>query len=352
MKMKCVFMHGPMDVRIGEREVEPLRGNEVRIKIERCGICGSDLGCYSGRTSEGRYDIAPYTPGHEYAGTIVEIGPNVQDFKVGDKVTGDCSMGCNACENCKNGKMPSACLHGDEVGFRPYTPGAMAEFLTLKEGNVHKLPNDWPFELGAWVETFCVGYFSVWGNGGYLDAAEDVLIVGAGSIGLCAAMTAKASGAHVIVADPLAFRREVILKYGADEALDPTAAEFNEQVLALTGGHGPSYVIEASGTPAGATTAIKAAADGGRVRLVGMCERDITIKPTDLIFKNLTVSGYNGTKNAMVRTIKFMDRIKDKYDFSALNTSFYPFTEAKAAFDFALENARSEIKVMLTFDAQ
>lgn len=350
MKMKAVYMHGPMDLRIGERELEPLRENEVRIKIARCGICGSDLGCYSGKSSEGRYDIAPYIPGHEYAGTVVETGPAVRDLTVGDRVTGDCSMGCNACENCKNGKMPSACLHGDEVGFRPYTPGAMAEYLTLKEGNVHRLPRDWPFEMGAWVETFCVGYFSIWGGNGHLDAAEDVLIIGAGSIGLCAAMTAKASGAHVIAADPLAFRRDVILRYGADEALDPTAPDFAEQLEKLTGGTGPSYVVEASGTPAGAENAVKLAADGARVRLVGMCERDITIKPTDLIFKNLSVSGFNGTKNAMVRTIKFMDRIRDSYDFAALNTSFYPYEQAKAAFDYALQNAGSEIKVMLTFD--
>lgn len=350
MKMKAVYMHGPRDLRIGECEIPPLCDNEVRIKIARCGICGSDLGCYSGKSSEGRYDIAPYTPGHEYAGTIVEIGAAVQDLKVGDKVTGDCSMGCNACENCKNGKMPSACLHGDEVGFRPSTPGAMAQYLTLKEGNVHKLPDDWSFELGAWVETFCVGYFSIWGNGGHLDAAEDVLIIGAGSIGLCAAMTAKASGAHVIVADPLAFRREIIRSYGADETLDPLSPDFAEQLLAATDGKGPSYVVEASGTPAGAENAIKLAADGARVRLVGMCERDITIKPTDLIFKNLSVSGFNGTKNAMVRTIKFMDRIRGQYDFAALNTSFYPFEQAAEAFDFALKNAASEIKVMLTFD--
>lgn len=202
MKANIAFMHGPYDLRIEQVELPPLKPGEVLIKLKACGICGSDVECFEGKSAEGRYDIAPYTPGHEWAGQVAEIGSGVNGISVGSKVVGDCVLPCGKCANCKDGKMPSACLNMREVGFRPDSPGGFGEYMILEEEFVHVIPDDWDYDLGAWVETFNVGYWGVWGNGCNPDASDDVAVIGGGPIGLTAAMVCKTAGARVIVIDP------------------------------------------------------------------------------------------------------------------------------------------------------
>src|SRR5690554_5957468 len=100
MKARVAFLHKPEDLRIEEVDVPALKTNQVLIKVGACGICGSDVECYLGHSKEGRYDIAPYTPGHEWGGKIIEIGSGVENLKSGMKVTGDCVMACGVCKNC------------------------------------------------------------------------------------------------------------------------------------------------------------------------------------------------------------------------------------------------------------
>lgn len=349
MKIRAALMHGPSDLRMAEVELPPLKPNQVLMQVKACGICGSDVACYEGRSTEGRYDIAPYIPGHEFGAVIVELGSEVKNFKVGDKVTGDCTMGCNACVNCKNGLMPSACLNTIDAGFRPDSPGAMGEYMIMNEANVHKIPDDWTFEEAALVEAFAIGYFGVWGRNGKIDASDDVLIMGAGTIGVCAAMTAKASSCRVIIADPIASRRERALRYGADFALDPTAADFHARVLELTGGHGSTLAIEAAGNSAAALAAIKAAGNCSFVRLIGININAIPVIPFDIISRNITVSGYSGTEHFMTRTIKFLSRIKDKYDLQSICTKYFPFSECVEAMRYAATEKENNLKIMISY---
>jgi L-iditol 2-dehydrogenase len=350
MKIKAALMYGPKDLRLEEVEIPPIKSNQVLIKVKACGICGSDIACYEGRSTEGRYDIAPYIPGHEFGGVIVEVGSEVRNFKVGDKVTGDCTMGCNACVNCKNGLMPSACLNTIDAGFRPDSPGAMGEYMIMNEANIHLIPENWTFEEAALVEAFAIGYFGVWGRGDCLDASDDVLIFGAGTIGICAAMTAKASNARVIIADPIELRRDMALKYGADKVLDPAASDFFEKVLKYTDGHGPTIVIEAAGNSAAANAAIKAAGQCAKIRFIGINIKEIPVVPFDIVSKNLTISGYSGTEHFMTRTIKFLSRIKDKYDLQSMCTKYFDFKDAVEAMEYAAENKESNLKIMLRYN--
>lgn len=162
MNWKQAFMHGPHDLRIKTVEMPELGPYDVLVKLGACGICQSDVECFEGDSAEGRYDIAPYTPGHEWAGKVVQFGSAVTELSVGDKVVGDCVLPCKKCANCKDGKMPSACLNMREVGFRPDSPGGFGEYLVLEAEFLHKVPDDWSYEMGAWVETFNVGYWGVW----------------------------------------------------------------------------------------------------------------------------------------------------------------------------------------------
>lgn len=351
MKAKMAFLHKPFDLRVEEVDLPKLKPDQVLVKLGACGICGSDVECYEGHSAEGRYDIAPYTPGHEWGGTVVETGDAVVGLKVGDKVTGDCVMACGVCANCKEGLMPSACLNMRESGFRPDSPGGMGEFLIIEEQYAHAIPGDWSVEMAAWVETFSIGYFGIWGNGGYIDASDTALILGAGPVGISATMVCATSGAKTIVADPNVNRRALALQYGADVALDPTAPDFKEQLLKETDGNGPSVLAEASGNDNAIASIFDVVGHSCRVNLIGhSVGRKVPVEIGKTIWRTLKIKGSGGTKDWAQKTIRFMSKIKDKYDFAALNTHHVPFEKIHDAFDLAINNKDEAFKVMLTFE--
>lgn len=351
MKAKVAFMHKPHDLRIEEVQVPDLKPDQVLIQVGACGICGSDIECYEGLSAEGRYDLGPYTPGHEWGGKIIDVGSQVKTLKPGMKVTGDCVMACGVCANCKDGLMPSACLNMREIGFRPDSPGGMGEYMVVEEQYVHQIPDSWSYADGAWVETFSIGYFGIWGNGGYIDASDTAVILGCGPVGVSAAMVAKTSGAKTIVVDPIPARRELALKYGADHVVDPAAAPLKDQIDALTDGKGPSVIVEASGNDSAIASLFEIAGHSCRVGLVGhSIGRKVPVELGWTIWKTMTLKGSGGTKDFGQRTIRFMSAIKDTYDFDALNTHFFPFEDLHKAIDTVIHEKEKAFKVMLKFD--
>lgn len=351
MKAKIAFLHKPFDLRIEEVELPELKPNQVLIQVGACGICGSDVECFEGHSAEGRYDIAPYTPGHEWGGKIVGIGSGITTLNVGDKVTGDCVMACGVCRNCKDGLMPSACLNMREIGFRPDSPGGMGEYMIVEEQYVHKIPNDWTYEDGAWVETFSIGYFGIWGNGGYIDASDIAIIMGCGPVGVSALMTAKESGATVIVVDPLESRRAIAKKFGADYIINPREVDLVEEVERITDGRMGTVVVEVSGNDKAIASLFDVAGHGARVRLVGhSIGRKVPVEIGKTIWRTLSIGGSGGTKDFAQRTIRFMSKIRDKYDFASLNTHFYNFDKLHEAMDVACKMKSEAFKVMLKFD--
>jgi threonine dehydrogenase-like Zn-dependent dehydrogenase len=351
MKARIAFMHGPRDLRIREVELPKLGSGQLLVKVGACGICGSDVECFEGKSAEGRYDLGPFTPGHEWSGQVVETAPDVRDFKPGDKVTGDCVMACGHCRNCKEGLMPSACLEMRELGFMPNSPGAMGEYLILEQQYAHKFPADWNYFLGAWIENFSVGYWGIWGNGGYVDASDHAVIIGGGPIGISATVAASVSGANTIVIDPLPARRERALKYGADHALDPAAGDIAKMVRDVTDGRGATVLAECSGNDKGIASVFDIAGHSCRVGFVGhSIGRKVPAELGRVIWSNLRVVGSGGTRNFLERTIRFLSRIKGRYDFDALNSHYIPFGELGKAMEIACEEKASAFKVMLTFE--
>ncbi len=349
MKCKQAFMHGPFDLRIEEVELPALRRDQVLIKLIACGICQSDVECFEGKSAEGRYDLGPYTPGHEWVGRVTETGEDVTSIKVGDKVVGDCVLPCHQCANCKDGKMSSACLNMREVGFRPDSPGGFGEYMILEEAYTHVIPEDWNDEMGIFVENFNVGYWGVWGNKCDPDASDDCVIIGGGPIGCSASMVCATSGATVIVVDPVAARRENAMKYGATYTVDPTAGDVEEQIKKLTNGRGASVVIECSGNDIGIASLFDIAGHSARVGVVGhSIGRKVPVEIGKTIWKTLHIAGSGGTTNWFPRTIRFMSKIKDTYDFKALVSHYYKFEDLAEAMKMA-QNKELSRKVMLTF---
>jgi len=177
MKANIAYMYGPKDLRIENVEIPELKPNQMLVKTMACGICGSDVHCFLGESAEGRYDLGPYTPGHEGGGQVEAVGSEIKDFKIGDKITAECVIACGTCYNCKEGLMPSACLNFRELGFRPDSPGGFGEYMVMEEHYVHKIPDDWSYAMGAWCETFSIGYFGIWGNGGFVPPEPLILSV-------------------------------------------------------------------------------------------------------------------------------------------------------------------------------
>ena len=350
MKAKIAFLHKPNDLRIEEIELPKLKPDQVLVKVKACGICGSDVECYEGKSKEGRYDIAPYTPGHEWAGQVEEIGSKVSTFKIGNKVTGDCVLDCGYCRNCKSGKMPSACENMREAGFRPDSPGGMGEYLILEEKYVHILPDYWSYEEGALVEPFSVGYFGLWGNDRYVDASDTVIIFGSGTIGLSTLIVAKTADAKVIVIEPLENRRNLAIKFQADEVIDPTNCNLKKKISELTDGLMGSVVIEASGNDNAIASIFDVAGHSARIGLIGhSIGRKVPVEIGLTIWKTLTIRGSGGIKTFMPRTIIFMDRIRDKVNLKRLISHKYTFEEIQDAFKEATKNKVNALKVMLTF---
>lgn len=352
MKVKQAFLHKPFDLRIEEVELPPVKPNEVLVKVYVCGICGSDVECYEGKSKEGRYDIQPYVPGHEWAGKVIEVGSDIKTLKVGDKVTSECVVACGVCANCKDGLMPSACLDFKEIGFGPDTPGGMGQYLICGEPNLHKIPDDWSYVDGGWVETFSIGYFAIWGNGGYIDASDTALIFGCGPVGISALMTAKVANARTIMVDPLENRREIAKKFGADYVLDPLSKTFRDDVKKLCpAGGGPSVIVEASGSNAAVSEMFQIAGHNCRVNVAGhTLGRQIPVEMGWTNWKTLRIKGAGGTNHFTPRTIRFISQLRKHFSFEELTTHYFKFEDIQKAFDVAVNNKDDALKVMILFE--
>ncbi len=348
MKTRTAFLGGPRDLQVREIELPAVKEDLVLVRVRAAGICGSDLECYTGKSKEGRYDIAPYVPGHEWAGEVLETGRDVLHLKKGDRVTGDCVLPCGTCGNCKSNLAPAACLNMREAGFMPNAPGGMSEYLLMEERFLHRFPEEMSYLEGALVEPFSVSYFALWGHGGHVEASDDVVVFGAGPIGLFAALIAKAACARVILVEPIEFRRQMAKGLGIDETLDPLTMEVAEAVRQMTNGRGADLAVEASGSDRAIQALFDVVGPEARVRLVGhSVGRSIPVEMGKIIWKSLSVTGQAGSPYAFPRTIRFMNRIRGRYDYTQVVTKQFSLREIRKAFDYALTEKEQAVKVMV-----
>lgn len=352
MKSLDAFLHGPKDLRLEEVEIPALRPTQILVKLKACGICGSDVHCYLGESAEGRYDLGPYTPGHEWCGDVVAIGSDVISLKVGDRVTGECANSCNRCDICKEGINNSYCTNWNEVGFMPTAPGGMGEYLVGEEQFCYKVPETMTYVEGALVEPCSVAYYSIWGRDGYVSNIDDCVIFGAGVIGLFAATICKAAGAKVMIVDPVEFRRNMALEVvGVDRAIDPFHEDVEKVVREETGGQGASFIVECTGTDACIGLTMDIAKPHARVRFIGhSIGRKVPIEIGKSIWKGLNLQGSAGQPWFFTKTIKFMNRVKKSIDYSKFVTGYYPLEKIQDAFDMAIEHKDKAVKVMITMN--
>jgi threonine dehydrogenase-like Zn-dependent dehydrogenase len=350
MKSKNAFLHGPKDLRVTEVDVPDLKPGQILVKLHKSGICGSDVECYLGHSKEGRYDLGPYTPGHEWGGEVVAVAKDVTTLKVGDKVTGECANSCNRCEICKEGINNSYCTNWNEVGFMPSAPGGMGEYLVGEEQFCYKVPQEMTYLEAALVEPCSVAYYSIFGRDGYVSSTDDCVIFGAGPIGLFASTICKIAGAKVMLVEPIEFRRELAKKViGVDVAIDPMKDSVEDVVMKETNGRGASFIVECTGSDGGVATTVDIAKHHGRIRFIGhSIGRKIPIEIGKAIWKGLNLQGSAGQPWFFPKTIKFMTRAKSKIDYSKFVTHNFEFAKIHDAFDMAVEHKDKAVKVMIS----
>ena len=262
---------------------------EVLVQVAACGICGSDVHGYDG--SSGRR-IPPLVMGHEAAGVIAAVGEGVSRFAVGDRVTFDSTVYCGECDFCKTGDI-NLCDNRQVVGVS--TPefrraGAFAEFVTVPERIVYKLPEEMSFADAAMLEAVAVAVHAVAVTD--LKGGETALVIGAGMIGLLTLQAAKAAGcSRVLVADVDRTRLKLATEAGADEVILASGADLVRDVHQLTNGRGVDVVLEAVGRDETVSAAVDAVRKGGTVTLIGNITPTVTLPLQKVVSRQIRMQG-------------------------------------------------------------
>lgn len=265
-KMKAAVMTDLMKVEIQEVEAPKPKPDEVLIKIEYVGVCGSDLHYYEhGRIGDFLVET-PFILGHEAAGTVVETGSGVKDLKVGDRVALEPGKTCGKCEFCKSGKYN---LCKDVIFFAtPPVNGVFQEYVAHEAGLCFKLPENVSTMEGALVEPLAVGLHAASQGGATLG--QTAVVTGTGCIGLCSLLSLKAMGvSKIIVVDIMEKRLQKALELGADYVINGKDEDAVERIMELTDGKGFDLGIETAGSQITASQLIKAAKKGSTIVFVG-----------------------------------------------------------------------------------
>lgn len=284
--MKVAVMNGVGQMGYTERPIPTPKDNEVLVKLEYVGICGSDLHYYE-TGAIGSYVVEPpFVLGHEPGGVVVEVGKDVKHLKVGDKVALEPGKTCGQCEFCKTGRYN---LCPDVIFFAtPPVDGVFQEYVAHEAGLCFKLPENVSTMEGALIEPLAVGFHAA--NLGDAHIGQTAVVFGAGCIGLVSMMALKAKGvSRVYVVDIMAKRLEKALELGADGIINGAERDAVEAVLELTGGAGCDLVVETAGTQITTRQAIHMAKKGSTIVLVGYSKSGEMTLPMSLsLDKELT----------------------------------------------------------------
>ena len=263
--------------------------NDVLIRVDRTGICGTDLHIYKWDAWAQKTISVPMVVGHEFVGEVVYVGENVNDFFPGEIVSGEGHVVCGRCRNCLAGRR-HLCAHTVGVGVN--RPGAFAEYLALPMTNV------WHHRPG--IDLDVASIFDPLGNAVHTALSfdvlgEDVLITGAGPIGLMAAAVVRHAGARfVVITDVNEHRLEFAKKMGVDVALNVTRKSLAEVQKELGMQEGFDVGLEMSGNPAAFRSLIDSMAHGGKIAMLGIPSEEIAIDWNKVVFNMLTIKGIYG----------------------------------------------------------
>jgi len=351
--MRAAVWHGPKDIRVEQVPApgEPAPG-EVLVAVDLACICASDLAEYrdgphvipvdrphrlSGRS-------APLTLGHEFVGRIVATGASVRDVRIGDRVCGDACLRCGTCFWCRRGEY-NICSSGGSVGL--HADGAFADFVTVPDYTLHKVPDGVGDAAAAVVEPLAVGLHGL-RRGGF-TAGESVVVVGFGMVGAAVAMVASAIGAaRVIVVESSAPRAEAARRLGV-EVVSP-GTESRAAVRALTEGRGADVVLDCTGHAAVLPISVELSRRGGRVVICGLAHTASPVRTDRLVYFERDIVGSLGYRHDHAAILRLLEteRIDPTWLFAPAIRLEDIVTHGFRALDVGTDADRLRIPVAIT----
>ncbi len=311
--------------------------NDVLIKIHKTAICGTDIHIYSWDDWAEATIPVPMTIGHEFYGEIVEIGSEVKGFEKGQRVSGEGHITCGMCRNCRAGKRH---LCRNTLGVGVNRPGCFAEYLALPAANVLPLPDDISSDQASILDPLgnaahCALSFNVVG--------EDVLITGAGPIGIMAAAIVRHIGArHVVITDVNEHRLALARKMGVTRAVNVKYQSIQEVIDELGMLEGFDVGLEMSGNPMAFNDLLKAMNNGGSIAVLGIPPHETAIDWSQVIFKGLVIKGVYGRE--MFETwYKMIAMLQSGLDISPVMTHHFPVAKYQEAFDIMASGQSGKI---------
>jgi L-iditol 2-dehydrogenase len=356
--MKAWVLGEPGELSLVDKPVPRPGAAEVLIRIDAVAICATDLEVIAGGTPaliEGDLPFNKnFTPGHEFMGTIVELGSNVDEYAVGERVAVEIHAGCGRCERCREG-MYTSCLNygnnypGHDKGHRANgytTDGAFTQFAVNHVNTLVRVPEGMSDETATLIVTAGTAMYGLDVLGG-LIAGQSIIVTGGGPIGLLAVAVAKALGASpVILSDLVDTRLELGRKLGADCVINAGEESVHDVVMGLTDGVGLNYAFECSGAPNAINDVIKLVKRGGRVCLGAFAHEPVPVDVRHVVSNNIYLYGIRGEgKSAVRRAAALM--AQDRFDAGLIHTHTFPLSELQEGLRYAREKLDGAIKIVI-----
>lgn len=342
-KMKVAVMEGIGKMGFEERDIPSPKADEVLVKLDYVGICGSDLHYYE-TGAIGDYVVEPpFVLGHEPGGVVVEVGKDVQHLKVGDRVALEPGKTCGHCEFCKQGKYN---LCPDVVFFAtPPVDGVFQEYVAHEAALCFKLPENVSTLEGALIEPLAVGFHAAIQGDAHLG--QKAVVMGAGCIGLVTMMALKARGvSEVYVVDIMEKRLNKALELGADGVINGAKENVEDRALELTDGKGMDLVVETAGTEITTRQAIRIAKKGSNIVLVGYSKTGEMTLPMSLVLdKELTFKTVFRYRHIYPMAIDAV--ASGKVNLKGIVTDIFPLDDAQKAMDYSVNNKADIVKAVI-----
>ena len=346
--MKAVVLHEADAMRIDARAVPTPGPGEVLLKVSCASICGTDVKVLH-RTLQGQ-PSGEFIMGHEYAGTVAALGPDVDELRIGDRVAVEVHKGCERCENCIKGWYTSCLNYGDlSKGHRAKgltCDGGFAEYAVNHINTLYKLPDNLTFEQACMVTTAASPLWAIDLMGGYL-AGETVLVQGPGPIGLIAVQLCKALGAErVILTGTRDERLAVGARLGADHVINVKKDDLAARIRELTAGKGADSVLECAGGPTSMQEALENVKRGGRIGVVAWYGGPVTVDMNLAVRSNVRIYAARGEGGmSSGRSLALMSQGKIVAD--PIITHHFELDEVHDAFRTYVERLGNALKVVM-----
>ena len=357
-KMKAWVLGNPGELTLEEKPVPEPKRAEVLIHVDAVAICATDLEIIKNGPPALIQGGLPFnkgfTPGHEYMGTIVKLGPGVDEYKVGDRVAVEIHAGCDSCERCREG-MYTSCLNygqnyeGHDKGHRANgftTDGGFAEYVINSVKTLCHVGDNVTDEEATLIVTAGTAMYGLDTLGG-LFAGQSLVVTGPGPIGLMAVAVAKTLGANpVILTGTRDNRLELGKKLGADYTINVRNENVVEKVKELTNGEGVHYVMECSGAPNAVNEAAAMVKRGGKVCLAAFPSKPVEVDVAALVRNNISLLGIRGEGRSAVHRAASLISEK-RFDASLIHTHTFKFDELLTALKYSRERIDDAIKVVV-----